>query len=181
MRWQRSIGLMLGLLAGCAGTAANRYYILSVEPPPPSFNVRARVSNLTLAAVHLPGITDRPQLVVRTGAHTVDIKEFDRWAEPLDEMVMHVLEQDLVLRRGPPALERPELRVYVTIDEFMANTAGEARLTGQWWTRTPGDDLSMGHKQPFLLTQSVGGDRGVPDAAAMSILLGRLADEIVRG
>jgi len=52
----------------------NRYYTLSVRPPTIAAPaVPKRAIDLSLAVVHLPGVTDRPQLVVRTGAETVDV------------------------------------------------------------------------------------------------------------
>ena len=178
MRRSFLIGLALVLLAGCAATPKTRYYLLSVEPPASDAPALAPAGSLTLAALHLPATTDRPQLVVRTGALTVDIREFDRWAEPFDTMVRHTLVQDLELRRGVSVPGRDERRLFVEIDEFMADTAGQARLSGHWWMLTAGEDQSQKLERSFALTQPMTSSVGVEVPAAMSTLLGKLADEI---
>ena len=178
MRRSFLIGLALVLLAGCAATPKTRYYLLSVEPPANAVPALTQPGGLALTALHLPATTDRPQLVVRTGALTVDIREFDRWAEPFDTMVRQTLVQDLELRRGVSVPGREERRLFVEIDEFMADTAGQARVSGHWWTLTAGEDQSQKLEKSFTLTQPMASSAGTEVPAAMSALLGKLADEI---
>ena len=67
--------------------------------------------------VRLPGVTDRPQMVEGTSANTVFIREDERWAEPIDQMVPRVLRQDLArVSNGRITNDR----VAVGIDQFMA-------------------------------------------------------------
>jgi uncharacterized lipoprotein YmbA len=167
-------GAALMILAGCSSTPDNHYYTLSVEPG--ASHVPA--ATLTVATVHLPGVTDRPHLVTRTGPQTVDIKEFDRWAEPLDQMVPRILAQDLTARLGLPDGAKPIRRLFVSIDEFMGSTDGTAHLTGRWWLLAPGEDSSQKHEQPFALSQAIAGDQPQAVVASMSTLLATLADQI---
>ncbi len=167
-------GATLLMLAGCSSTPDNHYYTLSVEPG--ASHVPA--STLTVATVHLPGVADRPQLVTRTGPQTVDIKEFDRWAEPLDQMVPRILSQDLTARLGLPDATKPTRRLFVSIDEFMGGADGAAHLTGRWWTLAPGEDSSQKHELPFALSQAIAGDQPQAVVASMSTLLANLADQI---
>ncbi|MEI9986025.1 MAG: PqiC family protein [Aliidongia sp.] len=176
MRRGLLIGTALAFLAGCGGDPENRYYVLSAVPPvqpaPP-----ARV-DLSIASVHLPGLLDRPQLVLRTGNGTVDIRELDRWAESLDQMVPRILAQDLALRRGASAPAAPHRRVFVSIDEFMTDTAGNARLSGRWWVLADDQDPSTKHEQLFELVRPSASGNGAEIALALSALLGTLADDI---
>jgi uncharacterized lipoprotein YmbA len=178
------LGLVGVLVAGCGSTPENRYYTLSVEPPTVAAPTVPRcMVDLTLAAVRLPGVTDRSQLVVRTGPQTVDIREFDRWAEPLDQMVRRILAEDLATRLGSfnrsPRAADPERRLFVAVDEFMAAESGVSRLTGRWWTLDRGDDSARRVVRSFALTQPVETSQSAQVAAAMSGLLAALADEIV--
>ena len=163
------LGAVMFLLAACSETVSSRYYLLSATPP--SGVPAAGAKAIIVSAVRLPGVLDRPELVVRTGAETVDILEFDRWAEPLDQMVPRVLAQDLSSRL-PAASEGNEGHLHVVIDEFMTDQTGEARLVGKWSTQE--------REHRFALAIPSSGSQGRQIAAALSLLLGQLADDIAR-
>ena len=176
MRRSFLIGAALVLLGGCGGSPENRYYVLSPVPPVQLASpVRA---SFGIASVHLPGLLDRTQLVLRTGTGTVDIREFDRWAEPLDQMVPRILAQDLELRQGAPAPTEPHRRVFVAIDEFMADTGGKARLAGRWWVLADDQDPATKRERPFAFVSTSTNTNGAEIATALSALLGMLADDI---
>ena len=176
MRRSFLIGAALACLAGCGGGPEDRYFVLSAVPPAqPASPARA---SLSVASVHLPGLLDRPQLVLRTGTGTVDIRELDRWAEPLDQMVPRILAQDLALRQGASAPTAPHRRVFVAIDEFMADTGGTARLTGRWWVLADDQDASTKQERRFELVTASANGNGAEIAMALSGLLGRFADDI---
>ena len=180
MRPSRSFVLALALVSACANTPENRYLVLSPSPPagPPAQSRAA--APLRVAAVRLPGLLDRPQLVIRTSAETVDIREYDRWAEPLDQMVPRVLAQDLALRTTSLGTGS-ERRLFVSIDEFATDTAGQSRLVGRWWVLTPGEDPDRRVERSFSLSVAAAGGQGDQVAAAMSLLVGQLADVIAVG
>jgi uncharacterized lipoprotein YmbA len=171
--------VMLVLLAGCAGSPPNRYYTLSVESPCPSVSPPAPKSSLDSATIRFPGVLDRPQLVVRTGPQTVDIREFDRWAEPLDQMAGRVLADDIAACQGTPEPEKPTYSLSVSLDEFMTDTSGQARLAGRWWTLRKVGEKSVQPGHSFSLSERVDQVGGAEGVAAMSTLLSRLAGEIV--
>jgi len=167
------------LLAGCAGSPPNTYYTLSVESPCPAISPPAHMDSLDIATIRLPGALDRPQLVVRTGPQTVDIREFDRWAEPLDQMATRVLAEDISPCRSTLDSEKPKYLLSVSIDEFMADTSGQAHLTGRWWALRKGEERSVLPGHSFSLSERVKEAPGAGSVAAMSALLGKLAGEIV--
>jgi uncharacterized protein len=184
MRHRFVLGLVGVLVIGCGGAPENRYYTLSVRPPTIAAPaVPQRAIDLTLALVRLPGVTDRPQLVVRTGPETVDVREFDRWAEPLDQMVRRILSEDLAMRlgsvRGSLKADEPGRRLFVAIDEFMASQSGVSRLDGRWWTLDSAGDPARKSIRSFALTQPVNAGESAQVAASMSALLAALADQIV--
>ena len=167
------------LLVGCASSPSNGYYTLSVESPCPATVPLAHINGLDRTTVRLPGMLDRPQLVVRSGPQTLDIREFDRWAEPLDQMTNRVLAEDIARCQSPAASGKPRYALSVSVDEFMADTSGQAYLTGRWWIVEEGDK-SRGPGHSFSLRERIDQARAAERAAAMSVLLGRLAGEIVR-
>jgi uncharacterized lipoprotein YmbA len=167
------------LLAGCAGSPPNTYYTLSVESPCPAISQPGHMGSLETATIRLPGVLDRPQLVVRTGPQTVEIREFDRWAEPLDQMATRVLTEDIAPCQSTVGVEKVKYSLSVSIEEFMADTSGQAHLTGRWWTLQKGEERSLQLGHSFSLSETVDKAPGAASVAAMSALLGRLAGEIV--
>jgi uncharacterized lipoprotein YmbA len=172
-----AIAVAFTLLAGCTSSPPNTYYTLSVESPCPAISPPAHRDSLDTASIRLPGVLDRPQLVVRTGPQTVDIREFDRWAEPLDQMATRVLAEDIAPCQS--ILGKPKYFLSVSIDEFMADTSGQAHLTGRWWALQKGEEKSVQPGHSFSLSGRVDGPGGAERVAAMSALVGRLAGEIV--
>jgi uncharacterized lipoprotein YmbA len=172
------IAVMLVLLAGCASSPPNKYYTLSVESHCPSVSPPAHMS-LDSTTIHLPAVLDRPQLVVRTGPQTVDIREFDRWAEPLDQMATRVLADDIAACQSTPEREKPTYFLSVSVDEFMVDTSGQAHLAGRWWILGKGENKSVEPSHSFSLSENVDQTHGTEGVAAMSALLGKLAGEIV--
>ena len=172
------LGAAALLLGACSGSVDSRYYLLS--PVPPSDNPAAGGKAVVVSSIRLPGVLDRPELVVRTGAETVNILEFDRWAEPLDQMVPRVLGQDLSSRLPNAAPGGSDRRVQVVIDEFMTDETGSARLIGKWWALEQDQTSPIKQEHRFALTTSTSGSQGKQLAAALSTLLGQLADDIAR-
>ena len=161
--------LLTYLLASCGNAPANHYFILSPVP-----NSRAAASPLVRAAVHLPALLDRVQLVVQTGPDTVSIREFERWAEPLDQMVPRVLNEDIAFRAAGPTLPAT---VDVDVGRFIADAAA-VHLDGAWQVNASGR-AGAARAVAFSFAVPLDAAAGGGIAAGMSDLLGRLADQIV--
>jgi uncharacterized lipoprotein YmbA len=170
----------LSLLSACASSPESHYFTLSAAPPRQQAVSDRPVFHL--ASVKLADLYDRPQMVTRTGAQSVEIDEYDRWAEPLEHMTARILAQDIALRRPHPAGPLPastdQPKLQISVDEFAADRSGTARLSGNWKITGPGDAEPRGGA--FSFTQAVEGNGAGAVAAAMSALLGQLADEVDR-
>lgn len=175
------IALIL-VLAACASSPPSRFYTL--DPAPARVTRPAAGLVLQVAAVHIPAELDRQEMVRESAPETLQMSDRDRWGAPLAEMMRRVLAQDLATRLtgstvlAPEALPPPGTRVLVVdVLRFDAGPSGEVRFEGSW------SELAARSGKP-LLTRHVrltaparrGGYRG--QAAAMSGLLGRLADRI---
>lgn len=84
--------LTVGLCA-CASSPTLRYYSLN-DGLPRTAGLSNGVS-VAIMQVNLPELIDRPQLVVRSAGHRVQLSENDRWAEPLRRQVPRLLACDL--------------------------------------------------------------------------------------
>jgi uncharacterized protein len=98
------IGLSLALLAVGCGTPPKEYfytlsdytlgdYTLGDYTPGDLATGDSAGSNysVAIAPVSVPEGVDRPQMVVRSGGHRVELSELHRWAEPLKSEIPRVL------------------------------------------------------------------------------------------
>ena len=88
----------LAALGGCARSASVNYYILhSMQGPAPQTRNAGPEQCMVVAVgpVNIPAYLDRPQIVTRSSADTLQFAEFDRWGEPLDKNLVRVLADNL--------------------------------------------------------------------------------------
>src|SRR5262249_45023810 len=88
-------------LAGCAVSDPTQYYTLG-QPAARNTESRAMAStprssmaastvSIGVGPVIMPSYLDRTQIVTRTAADQLDLANFHRWAEPLQEGIVRVL------------------------------------------------------------------------------------------
>lgn len=184
-------------LAACAGSDTTRFYTLSAEVPSratagPVANTRpGPPPSVGLTPVSLPKYLDRPQLVARPNANAVKLNEFDKWSEPLADLVRRTLAADLTrlldsdqvylmpVRRAVPI----ERLVDVRISRFEADVDGAVTLEAQWQVYA-NDGAVLLAQRSSAIREPTGGGPGpggpAPAAivAAMSRALARLAHDI---
>lgn len=140
----RSLALALvGLaLAGCSGSEPANYYLLS-NLPAPETPIRATSSDqlaVGVGPVSLPMYLDRPQLVGRASPNRLNLAEFDRWAEPLQDMFSRTLAENLSALIGTdlvyvmPRRHMPELDYQVAVEVFRFDRSadGKVKLLARW-------------------------------------------------
>jgi uncharacterized lipoprotein YmbA len=96
--------------------------------------------SLGVGPVRLPAYLDRREIVMRVAPSRFDLSENDRWAEPLDENLTHILTQNLSILLGSdqiiaypwPIDQKPRYRVEIQVLRFESNSAGEAQLSARW-------------------------------------------------
>ena len=96
--------------------------------------------SLGVGPVRLPGYLDRKEIVTRVAQNQFAVSENDRWAEPLDENLTHVLAQNLSILLGSdriiaypwPIDQKPHYRVEIQVLRFESDSAGEAQLSARW-------------------------------------------------
>lgn len=181
-----ALGLVLMLVAGCESSPPSRFYTLKGIAAPLDDEVKAkRAAAVVVGAVSLPKYLDRPQVVSRPGDYVVELAEFDRWAEPLDEMVPRVIAENLTALLASDQVfmgtrARVPGRAYeveITFYRFDVADGKEAKLVAHW-------DILDREKDRVVTTQqsaisvpvAAGGYES--QAAALSEALGRLCREI---
>jgi uncharacterized lipoprotein YmbA len=137
---------LLAVVTGCLSprTETSRYYTLPDASPPPT--AAAPVGSVGLGPVTFPPYLLRPELATRLGPERIAYASSDRWAGPLDELVVRALSEEL--RAGLPARAvtrwpwplgaPPEVAVAVDLLAFEADAAGGASLAARWTVTRPG-------------------------------------------
>lgn len=177
----RLLGLSVALLLGGCGTLSEQnYYLMSATTPTsvrPADDLRLGVGPVKLAD-HL----QRHNIVTRESPTRIRLAPDDRWAAPLDTHVSELLATSLRQRLGlsmvpvfpwPPG-SRVDYQLAVDITEFIYDS-GHVSLDAQW--RLLDGPSSVVVDRASHITEASG--PGYDDiVAAMSSILGRLADEV---
>jgi uncharacterized lipoprotein YmbA len=133
----------------------------------------------------LAGYLDRSDIVLKQTDYRVDVDSQVRWGEPLADMIGRVLAQDLSQRlpgssifSGDGAIGAdPDLRVEVDVQRFDAAADGSVTLLADIAIEQGVSHTAAAANSVSLRIDNVQtGPTGL--AAAMSELLGQLADQI---
>jgi uncharacterized protein len=184
-----AVVLSLMLCSACSALLGTRrdppkLYVLSATPAATTHTLPA-AAVLGLGPIDLPGYLDRRGIVTRVAPNRVEASANDLWAEPLATNFKTVLEQNLRLRmpgvpiRTYPWVQgaTPELAVAIEVVQFEATSGGTIELLARWALREP-RERTVVVSRDSVLTQAVAGPGTEDVIAAMSSVLGTLADQI---
>lgn len=173
-------------LTGCAGTTASGpyYYLLSplagnMEP------YKMSPFTLGLGPVQLPTHLDREGIITYTNQSQLDYADNHRWAEPLRESMVQVLQTDLSQLMPQQQVivfpwkqdSQPRYQVAITIAQFGYKEANQVILIANWALSRRGRQLEAGNTQ-LVIEDVSGGYADIVDA--QSQLLAMLANEIAQ-
>ncbi|MDB5394734.1 MAG: hypothetical protein JWM91_2240 [Rhodospirillales bacterium] len=181
MRWisKCAAACLMLALAGCS-SPENKYFTLSATEPTARAGQTGAARTIAINDVSIPAYLDRPQIVIKQDQNLADIREYERWMEPVDSMIRRVLVADLTARLGTGrVLDEPNkdsALLSITIEDF-GPEGNHVVLRGQWTLKgqqkdAPAVPHSFSRDEPL-------GRSGTPDTvAAMSRLVGEVSDEI---
>lgn len=173
----RSLALLL-MLSACGSSPPTRYHTLAAESPHQDAGA-APGSTLRVGEVNLPGTLDRGALVTRASPTRLVLSQQDRWAAPLDQMMQHVLTDDLTSRLPPGqvlAANDPSVpgtrTITLSVRQFIADSQGKVTLDADWTLQ------GSAPRHETVTAQASSADPD-PVVTAMSQALAELADRIV--
>jgi uncharacterized lipoprotein YmbA len=182
--------LLCTILAACATSEPSRFYTLTPQPPgqaEPAAGAPARQAplNVALSPVQVPRYLDRPQLVTRSDANTLELAEFDKWSEPLSDMIGRVLAEDLSRRLAGARVFLLPVRQAVPIERivdiqvmrFDADAAGLVTLHARWQAFSEGGRKLL-QAEETLVSEPAAQAGKTAVVAAMSRALSRLAADV---
>jgi len=179
-------GVLGGTSAGCSATTTHYYALSQVDA---AAATRARSASgpavIGVGPVSLPDYVDRPQIVTRTGANTLEQAAFDQWGGSLDDMIPRVLVEDLAAcLPGDHVVSFPQVsdvpfdyRVPISISQFDVSSAGEAVVVARWQIRGKQGAAAVLMRETVARAQATGKSYGEM-VAALSRALGDLTSDV---
>jgi uncharacterized lipoprotein YmbA len=139
-----SIAIAALALAACATSPPSRFFTLSGPPAPPS---PPSALSVVVGPVAVPGVVDRPEIVVSVGENEVWLDEFNRWASPLGEAIALATAENLSVALGTAratslaqsAAGDADYRVSVEVQRFESSPGSYALLDAVFTVRRSTD------------------------------------------
>jgi hypothetical protein len=171
------------LLPGCLGPRPDTSRYFTLPSPSPATASGPGVASLGLGPVALPPYVARLEIASRAGPDEIRYATNDRWAAPLDEMVLRSLGDELrarvpareVVRWPWPLQAPPEASVSVEFVRLEGDATGGATLEARWTAAVRGKAPVSGEtrvKEPGQPGDTPG------SVAALGRALGRLAADV---
>lgn len=174
------LALALPAVSGCGTSPPAVFYTLASQPGPV---MPTRKTSVELRRVGVAGYLDRPEIVRGTVDFRLQVSDGDRWGEPLGRMLDRVVTEDLVQRLPDASVfaesgaisTRPDTVLEIDIQRLDADPGGMMVLLAQIAVRPDGKTASA---QTVRLTAPIPGLGSQAHAAAMSVVIGQLADRV---
>ena len=175
-------------ILGCGTSQPAHFYLLRALSPSSSSELsETKPSSLSLGLgpIHFPKYLDRPQIVTRASTHEVELAEFHKWAEPLNENASHVLAENLSAllatdqivsypwNRSTP----PDYQLALNVMQFDGKKNHEAILKVRW-TFTGDDGKTVFLQKTSQFSEVLGTGDYEELVEAMSRMLASLSKEI---
>jgi uncharacterized protein len=187
----------LAAAAGCGSSPPSRFFALSPVPDrvapsgeasgPPEGGVGAPSAPraIRLRRPSIPGYLDRPEIVRSVAGNRLGVGANERWGGPLDEMIGRVLAQDIerrlpgstVFTEDGAITADPDATVEVNVQRFEIGDGGDLSLAAEVAVERGADHVASATRTVRLGARPVDGTTSGM-VATMSVLLGRLADQI---
>lgn len=175
-------------LSGCAPSPDPDFFILSPLQTNDSLAGAAKDKALPLVVgpISLPTYLDRQQIVIRKKGQRLDIREQDRWAEPLATGVSRLLCTDLALLLASPAVQEsqhgglprgPYLRLIMELEELDMLAGGGGRLTGRYRVQDQRGKVLINRRSAI---ERAGKRNMKSQVATLSSLVNQLSQEIAQ-
>ena len=172
-------------LAGCASSDPAFY---TLQPVPGVASAGAALGTARSVEVRKPGLAgylDRSDVVLKSADYRLSVTSGERWAEPLGDMIGRVLTEDVsqrlpgvnVFGEDGAISADADSRVEVNIQRFDPDGSGTVTLVAEIAIEAGRTHVPVASRR-VVLTAPVASPGAGALAAAMSALLGQLADAV---
>ncbi|WP_198321802.1 MULTISPECIES: PqiC family protein [Methylococcus] len=181
--------LMLLMLAALASPACLRhtepakFYQLQPLVTSPQTPANLRPAVVGVGPIKLASYLNRPQIVVAEGRNRLQLDEFQRWSEPLQENLTRVLAENLAHLHPADHFiiypwhrsDGPELQLEARIDRFHTDGSGTSVLDVAW-SISKGDTTVYRKRSNYQARAQAGDTESL--VSAQSQLLAAFAREV---
>ncbi len=173
---------IVAITAACASSPPARFYRLAPEAQPAA---QSGGKAVMIGPFQLADYLDRPQIVTRNGDDSVNVADFERWAEPLDsnfqsvvaENVSRLLGSDRVLEFPARPIMQPERRVTGRISRLDVDAHGLAVLEVQWGVlEADGTPVQPGRRSRYEATAA--GSGYAAKVAALNSAVAKFSEDV---
>ena len=170
----------LALATGCA-SPPSRFYTLSSTP---ATATPAPGPAILVGPVSIPGVVDRPEIVVTIGNNEVWLDELNRWASPLTDNISLAVVENLIAVLATPRVALAaqtgafdaDFSVAIEVQRFESIPGGSALVDALWRVRRVKDGVSTSGRTTVRENVT---DRGYDAlAAAHSRAVARLSQDV---
>ncbi len=143
-------------LLGCGGSKPSNFYLLHphIQVSPVSANIDRLDVAIGIGPISIPGYLDRPHIITRSGRYQVDVSEYNRWADSLDESVPRVLVENLSsllstdrVYTYPWHVSSPDYQVRMDIIQFDAKIPGNVEFVTRWTLFRGDTETRINHRR----------------------------------
>lgn len=183
-----ALGLVLifGAMNGCGTTKPSRFYALNPVTKALS-GEPADGPSVGIGPVRVARYLDRSQIVRQKNTNELEIDEFNRWLEPLDDSVARVLALNLSTMVPTSEIHRVpwrqsttiEFQVIVNVMQFHADANNRVLFTASW-SLLDGKGTELVPSNLTVLSGQADDAEYTSLAAAMSEILAQFSREIAQ-
>ena len=177
---------LLTILSACTSSPDARLYILE-SAGTNTTTANSETKTVFVSPVVLPDYLKRDEIVYRSGAHRIEVAQYDRWAEPLDRNITSVIAANLTSRFGAENVidyysnfsAQSDMTLRVRILEFVPTEDNNVILKAVWELAQRGQGEALFSREIDIPVRSgVLGQNIDSTVRAMSEALNQLSQEI---
>jgi hypothetical protein len=153
-------------VCGCARTRQAKFYLLHPLQEAAAEKKAASSLAIGIGPVDIPEYLDRPQIVTRISPNEIQLADFDRWGEPLQENFSRVLAENLSMLLATdhvtifPWTGSPHIdyRVSVAVIRFDGSPGNAVLLNSRWMIIREADKKTLMEKKSTISIPAEGQD-----------------------
>ena len=184
-RWYAPAVLFAMLLGGCGSSPPVRYYDLEVLETGYVADVDTHLT-VGVGPLRTPDYLSRSQFVTRGSDARIEVDDFNRWIEPLDDAIYRIISENLdnlidaavVVAFPYTHIADLDYQLIGRINRFDADTDGTAVLQIQWGVITSKDDFVIRPKRASYVAQATQAGDYPALARAMSEVLQQFSRDV---